>query len=25
MPYVAHLPGRTDLYLVMPIGQWGEK
>ena len=25
MPYVAHLPGRTDLYLVMPIGQWGDK
>jgi hypothetical protein len=22
MPYVAHLPGRTDLYLVMPIREW---
>jgi hypothetical protein len=25
MPYVAHLPGRTDLYLVMPVSQWDEK
>jgi hypothetical protein len=25
MPYVAHLPGGTDLYLVMPIRQVGEK
>jgi len=25
MPYVAHLPGRTELYLVMPIRQWDEK
>jgi len=25
MPYVAHLPGRTELYLVMPIRQWGER
>ena len=25
MPYVAHLPGRTDLYLVMPIREWDEK
>jgi hypothetical protein len=25
MPYVAHLPGRTDLFLVMPIRQWKEK
>jgi hypothetical protein len=25
MPYVAHLPGRTDLYLVMPVRQWDEK
>jgi len=24
MPYVAHLPGRTELYLVMPIRQWNE-
>jgi hypothetical protein len=22
MPYVAHLPNRTELYLVMPIRQW---
>ena len=22
MPYVAHLPGRTDVYLVMPIREW---
>jgi hypothetical protein len=25
MPYVAHLPGRTDLYLVMPVREWDEK
>ena len=25
MPYVAHLPNGTDLYLVMPFRQWGEK
>jgi hypothetical protein len=25
MPYVAHLPNGTDLYLVMPIREWGEK
>ena len=25
MPYVAHLPGRTELYLVMPILQWSER
>lgn len=25
MPYVAHLPGRTELYLVMPIRQWNEQ
>ena len=25
MPYVAHLPKGTDLYLVMPIGHWDEK
>jgi hypothetical protein len=24
MPYVAHLPNRTDLYLVMPIRHWDE-
>ena len=24
MPYVAHLPHRTDLYLVMPIRHWDE-
>jgi hypothetical protein len=24
-PYVAHLPGRTDLYLVMPVREWDEK
>jgi hypothetical protein len=24
MPYVAHLPGHTELYLVMPIRQWEE-
>ena len=25
MAYVTHLPHRTELYLVMPIGQWDEK
>jgi hypothetical protein len=25
MPYVAHLPNGTDLYLVMPIREWIEK
>ena len=25
MPYVAHLPGHTELYLVMPIRQWDER
>jgi len=25
MPYVAHLPKGTDLYLVLPIRQWNEK
>lgn len=25
MPYVAHLPNRTELYLVIPIRQWNEK
>ncbi len=25
MPYVAHLPGRADLYLVMPVREWDEK
>ena len=25
MPYVAHLPNRTELYLVMPIRQWDER
>ena len=25
MPYVAHLPTGTDLYLVMPIRAWNEK
>jgi hypothetical protein len=25
MPYVAHLPNGTDLYLVMPYRQWDEK
>jgi hypothetical protein len=24
MPYVMHLPNRTDLYLVMPIQHWDE-
>ena len=25
MPYVAHLPHRTELYLVMPVRQWDEQ
>src|SRR5262249_11257541 len=25
MPYVTHLPNRTELYLVIPIRQWNEK
>jgi hypothetical protein len=25
MPYVAHLPNGTELYLVMPIRQWDER
>jgi hypothetical protein len=25
MPYVAHLPHRTELYLVIPIREWNEK
>ena len=25
MPYVAHLPKRTELYLVMPVHQWDEQ
>ena len=25
MPYVAHLPNGTDLYLVLPFRQWDEK
>jgi hypothetical protein len=25
MPYVAHLPNRTELYLAMPIRQWDER
>jgi hypothetical protein len=25
MPYVAHLPNGTELYLVMPIREWNEK
>jgi hypothetical protein len=25
MPYVAHLPNGTDLYLVMPIREWDGK
>ena len=25
MPYVTHLPNRTDLFLVMPIRQWDER
>ena len=24
MPYVAHLPNRSELYLVMPVRQWDE-
>lgn len=24
MPYVAHLPNRTELFLVMPVRQWDE-
>jgi hypothetical protein len=24
MPYVTHLPGRTELFLVMPVRQWDE-
>jgi hypothetical protein len=24
MPYVAHLPNRTELYLVIPVRQWDE-
>jgi hypothetical protein len=24
-PYVAHLPNQTDLFLVMPIREWGDK
>ena len=24
-PYVNHLPGRTELYLVIPIRQWDEQ
>ncbi len=25
MPYVTHLPGRTELFLVMPVRQWHER
>ena len=25
MPYVAHLPNQTDVFLVMPIREWGDK
>lgn len=25
MPYVTHLPGRTELFLVMPLRQWDER
>ena len=25
MPYVTHLPNRTELYLVMPVRQWDEQ
>ena len=25
MPYVTHLPNRTELYLVMPVHQWDEQ
>ena len=24
LPYVAHLPGHSDLYLVMPVRQWNQ-
>jgi hypothetical protein len=24
MPYVTHLPNRTELFLVMPVRQWDE-
>jgi hypothetical protein len=24
MPYVTHLPNRAELFLVMPVRQWGE-
>jgi hypothetical protein len=24
MPYAAHLPHHTELYLVMPVRQWNE-
>ncbi len=25
MPYVAHLPNQTDVFLVMPIREWSDK
>jgi hypothetical protein len=25
MPYVAHPPNQTDVFLVMPIREWGDK
>ena len=25
MPYVTHLQGRTELFLVMPLRQWDEQ
>jgi hypothetical protein len=25
MPYVAHLPNQTDVFLVLPVRQWGER
>ncbi len=25
MPYVTHLPGRTELFLVLPLRQWNEQ
>ena len=25
MPYVANLPNQTDVFLVMPIREWGDK
>jgi hypothetical protein len=25
MPYVTHMPGRTELFLVMPLRQWDEQ